>query len=335
MRVALIGSVSSSWHTLHALIGGEVAITCVLGLDESHAGRVSDYRSLRKLATEAGLPYRSFDKVVEPGVRAFLEAHPPDLLFVVGLSQLVPEEMFSLAPGGVIGFHPTPLPQGRGRAPVAWTILLEQPAAANLFFLTAGADEGDIIEQRPVDVRPDDYARQLIDRTNTVLEQMVIDLAPAIRSGTLPRQPQDHRAATWYGRRRPSDGLIDWAAPVQDVYRLIRACSHPYPGAFTYYEDERVVVWRAKPHGRADHFGTLGQVLRVDGEAGLLVQAGDGLLWLTDMTDGDGAPLSPERFRVGMRLGVDLVERVAALEGRVRALERRAGSGGSGEGVEA
>jgi len=72
-------------------------------------------------------------------VAAFLREHQPDWLFAVGLSQLIPQELRDIARIDAIGFHPTPLPEGRGRAPVAWTILLQRPAAASLFILTGEA----------------------------------------------------------------------------------------------------------------------------------------------------------------------------------------------------
>jgi len=323
MKVALIGSVSSSWHTLRGLIAGGVEVVCVLGLDESHAARVSDYRSLRELAESAGIPFRSFDKVAGEGVAGFLRPHAPDLLFAVGLSQLIPKWLLTLAPAGAVGFHPTPLPKGRGRAPVAWTILLDQPAAANLFFLTDEPDAGDIIDQRPVEVRPDDYARDLIDRTNEVLEAMVLDLAPAIRSGRLPRRPQDHSGATWYRRRVPEDGLIDWRDSADEIYRLVRACSHPYPGAFTHWGEARLVVWRARPHPAEDHHGTVGQILRIGDGPALLVQCGRGLLWLTDLRLDGGRGTDPGPFREGLRLGWDVRARLEEMQTRLRRLERR------------
>jgi methionyl-tRNA formyltransferase len=304
VKVALIGSVSSSRHTLRGLIRGGVEITGVLGLEASLADRVSDYRDLKPLTDEAGAPFQSFKKVSDEGVAKFLDAHRPDLLFAIGLSQLIPASIRDRAAGGTVGFHPTPLPEGRGRAPVAWTILLDRPAAANLFFMTDEADAGDIIDQRPVAVLPNDYAQDLIDRTNEVLEQMVLDLAGHIKAGKLPRTPQDHAKATWYGKRTPADGLIDWHRPAADVHRLVRATSHPYPGAFTYHDAERMIVWRADLHERDDHHGTVGQVLRVEPGRGLLVQCGAGLLWLTEPADRAGRPIALETIRVGSKLGV-------------------------------
>ncbi|MBP7936930.1 MAG: methionyl-tRNA formyltransferase [Phycisphaerae bacterium] len=320
MNAALIGSVSSSVATLQGMLRGRLEVTAVCGLHERHAAKISDFRDLRPLAAQWGTPYLAFDKVTEPRVKAFLERHRPDWLFVIGLSQLVPAAIRDAARQDAIGFHPTPLPEGRGRAPVAWTILNQRPAAANLFFLTDEPDAGDIVEQRPVPVFPDDYAIDLIIRTNVVLEQMVADLCPAFASGQVPRHPQDHSKATWYGRRRPEDGRIDWRQPASDIYRLIRAVSHPYPGAFTTqcsHADRRsrtgraplraspnppthphLIVWRARPVPGSNTQHLPGTIVAIDNK-GPIVQTGDGLLHLTDIqTD----PATHPGLATGQRL---------------------------------
>ena len=320
MNAVLIGSVSSSAATLRGMLRGGLEIAGVCGLHNRHATKVSDFCDLRPLAAQARVPFLAFDKVTEPQVKAFLEDRRPDWLFVIGLSQLVPAELRDIARQGAIGFHPTPLPEGRGRAPVAWTILKQRPAAANLFFLTDEADAGDIIEQRPVPVLPDDYAADLIARTNVVLEQMTADLCPAFATGQVPRHPQDHSKATWYERRRPEDGRIDWTRPAADIYRLIRAVSHPYPGAFTTQpgpeprrtksnhtvssdpeaqtSNPKLIVWRAKPAPDPDTQFPPGTIVAVNA-AGVVVQTGQGLLALTDIqTD----PTSHPGLAAGQRL---------------------------------
>jgi len=307
MSVALIGSVSSSWHALHALIKAEVQVCGVCGLDQRHATGVSDYRSLRDLAEQAKIDFLTFDKVTDPDVYQFLKRHQPDLLFVIGLSQLVPAHLRHLARLGAVGFHPTMLPRMRGRAPVAWTILLAQQPAVSLFFLTDHADAGDLIIQRPVPLMPHDYAADLIDRTNQVLETCIAELAPAIKAHQLPRTPQDDSQATWLAKRTRSDGLIDFTQPAERIYRLVRAASHPYPGAFTHHDSRELIVWRAQPHHRRDHVAAAGQIVDVRADRGLLVQTGDGLLWLTDLQYAltDARP-DLRQFRPGRHLGLNL-----------------------------
>lgn len=301
MNVALIGSVSSSWFTLDALVRGGVEVTGVLGVDESQAERISDFRSLRKLATDAGIPFQTFVKVPEPEVATFLAERTPDLLLVIGLSQMVPDALIDIARVGGVGFHPTMLPEGRGRAPVAWTILLSARAAANLFFLTADADAGDIIAQREVPVLPDDYSEDLIQRTNQVLGEMVLELAPRIISGDLPRTPQDHSKATYYEKRTPADGLIDWSQSTERIYRLIRAAGRPYPGAFTLAGEQKLTVWRGRPADMAEE-APCGSVSRIDADGGILVATGDGGFWMTEVESDDGRRVT-DVVTVGMRMG--------------------------------
>ena len=285
MNIALIGSVSSSWYALDALVRGQVEVTGVLGVDESRARQVSDYRSLRERADDTGIPFHSFVKVSEPGVEKFLTDHAPDLLWVIGLSQLVPDRLTAIARIGSVGFHPTMLPEGRGRAPVAWTILHGARAAANLFFLNDEPDAGDIIIQREVPVRPDDYSEDLIERTNRVLADAIIELAPRIRAGDVPRTPQDHSKATYYAKRTPADGRIDWADSTDGIYRLIRAAGRPYPGAFTHYQQQRLTVWRGRPSEACAGGGSAkpGTVLSVSGSIGIAVATGDGAILMTDV----------------------------------------------------
>jgi methionyl-tRNA formyltransferase len=299
MNAALIGSVSSSSATLRGMIRGGLPVACVLGLHERYRDAVSDYHDLRPLAEQANTPFLAFEKVNEPAVEEFLRQHRPDWLFVIGLSQLMPKQLREIARAGAVGFHPTPLPEGRGRAPVAWTILLQRPAAANLFFLTDEADAGDIIDQRLVEVMPDDYSEDLIARTNVALEQMVADLSPAFASGQVPRRPQDHSKATYYQRRRPEDGIIDWSRSADEIYRLIRAAGRPYPGAFTFCDGRKMVIWRARPVAGVEAGGQPGVVVaELSGRA--VVQTGCGQIELIETQFADiqqGVPV------VGRRLG--------------------------------
>lgn len=304
MKIALIGSVSSSWYALGAFIEGGVDITAVLGVDESLADKISDYRSIRSLAVNAGIPFHSFKKVSEPGVEEFLRRHAPDIVFVIGLSQLVPDSLIDTAPHGGVGFHPSMLPEGRGRAPVAWTILKNARAAVNLFFLTDEADAGDIIVQREVKVLPDDYSEDLIERTNLVLKEVILELAPLIKSGKIPRTPQDHSKATHYSKRTPADGLIDFSCSTDDIYRLIRAAGRPYPGAFTMCGNRKLVVWRGKPASREEVVNETSPalVLAIDADKGVLVGTADGGIWMTEVefTEEDR---DDEILQVGTQLG--------------------------------
>ncbi len=84
---------------------------------------------------------------------------------------------------------------------------------------------------------------------------------------------QDESLASRFGRRRPEDGRIDWTRPAKEVHDLVRAVTHPYPGAFTDLFGPRTFVWRTRVPGLAAHDAFPGQVRAEDGR--LYVACGD------------------------------------------------------------
>ena len=198
-------------------------------LGQKHSDRVAGWCDLN--------PDYWFDHINdEADLLAILDL---DVLFVVGLSQLVAGHILDQPRFGCVGFHPTRLPKGRGRAPIAWLVLGETEGAATFFQLDEGIDSGPIFVQVPFDVGPDDYAQDVCDRITGAMIEALCQWLPHLEEWK--STPQDHTQATYLPARRPADGEIDWTQPVEDIHRLIRATSRPHPGAWT----GNRTVWRA------------------------------------------------------------------------------------------
>jgi methionyl-tRNA formyltransferase len=180
---------------------------------------------------------------------------------------------------GAINVHGSLLPKYRGRAPINWALVHgETLTGVTLHYMDEWADHGDIIAQRAVPIALEDTALTLSLKLTAAAREMVRDTYPLIASGRAPRVPQDHAAATRFGRRRPADGLIDWGASAWRIYNLVRAVAHPFPGAFTYWRGRRVLVWEARPPRDRRSSGPPGQVLGANAARSLAVATGDGVL---------------------------------------------------------
>ena len=317
-RVVLIGGVESTAVTLEELLAAKVQVAGVAGLAQPVRTIVSGYADLSATARTAGIPFLSFQNVREASVAAHVRQWAPTHLFVVGLSQLVDDELLRIPPGGAIGFHPTALPKGRGRAPLAWLTGDGAGGAATFFMLDAGVDSGPIVAQEPFEIPRGAHAAEVAEAMyaamRTALRRMLPELARARELGVA----QDERQATYFGRRAPEDGWIDWEADAASIERLVRMSSRPHPGAFTYLNESKLTIWRAKESGRADHRGVVGRVLAMDG-GGFLVQTGSGLIEVLEWECDGGRPAD---LRVGTRLGLPLESEVVALRRRVAALEQ-------------
>ena len=173
----------------------------------------------------------------------------PELIFVVGWSQIVREPFIALAREGVFGMHPTLLPRHRGRAPIPWTILggLARTGVTLFEIVDATPDSGSIVGQLTLDVSPDETATTLFARIAEAHVELTRELLPQLLARRAPRVPQDPTRASAWPRRVPADGIIDWETRAPYLYDWVRAQTRPYPGAFTFVGDEKVVVWRARP----------------------------------------------------------------------------------------
>lgn len=261
MRVALIGGVESTLAALHSLIGHGVPPVGVMAYQPEHA-HTSGWVDVAHAAERAEIEntYR-FTKVNDPTTVSTLASWRPDYLLVVGLSQIVKKDVRETAKRLAVGFHPTALPQGRGRAPIAWLVLNGGPGAATLFELQDEADAGHIIAQVPFPVGPRDHASDVLTSCLRALDEAIGKFVAAAKFGDVPKTPQDVRRATYWGVRKPEDGRINWAAPCDTVDALVRAAASPHPGAYTVSPQGNTVVFM-RSHGYTyRHSGVPGRLL--------------------------------------------------------------------------
>jgi len=236
------------------------------------------------------------DVNAEPTLDA-VRALEPELIFVVGWSQLVREPFIALAREGVFGMHPTLLPRHRGRAPIPWAILsgLARTGVTLFEIVDASADSGAIVGQVEVEVAPDETATTLFDKLTAAHVSLIRDAVPGLLAGNAPRIAQDPRRASAWPKRTPGDGIIDWETRAPYLHDWVRAQTRPYPGAFTFLGDEKVVVWRARPV-TLDETAPAGTVVASDSD-GPVVACGEGALVLEEVETGAG------ELAVGARLG--------------------------------
>ncbi len=323
-RIALAGSVQTSRQILQALLRNGAHVVGVWGLSARKSAGVSGCARMDDLSAAHGIPYCEFEKINHPETVSGISQSKPDLLFVVGLSQMVGRELLAVPKCGCIGFHPTALPKGRGRAPLAWLTMEGGTGAVSFFLMDEGADSGPICVQEPFTVGEDDYASDVTDKICAAIDVALDRWIPDLNRGVLSHQAQDHGAATYRGKRAPEDGLIDWRCSAKGIYALVRAASEPHPGAYTYVNGRKLVVWRAKPERGLKCLGVTGRVLLCDGR-GALVQTGEGLLWLESLEWEDDGVMSAAQLKVGWKLGFCVEDELFRLHRELNALKALVG----------
>jgi methionyl-tRNA formyltransferase len=221
----------------------------------------------------------------------------PDLVFVVGWSQLVHDPFIAIAREGVFGMHPTLLPRHRGRAPIPWAILtgLARTGVTLFEIVDSTADSGAIVGQVVVEITPDETATTLFARLADAHVELIREFVPRLIARSAPRLPQDPSRASSWPKRVPSDGIIDWETRAPHLYDWVRAQTRPYPGAFTYLGGDKVIVWGARAV-ELPEAAPAGTIVDVSAD-GPVVACGEGGLLLEEIQT-DAAELT-----VGTRLG--------------------------------
>lgn len=170
----------------------------------------------------------------------------PDLIIVYQWRSLIPKDILELPKRGCICVHEALLPKYRGFAPVNWAVINgETTTGVTLSYLNEGTDTGDIITQRKIKIGPNDTAYNIYKKAVKVSISLLKKYHQDILEGKAPRKKQDETNATYGCPRTPDDGKINWEGSSTSVYNLIRGLSYPYPGAYCFYNGDKVVIQKA------------------------------------------------------------------------------------------
>ena len=262
---AFLGAVEGSRRALEALCDAGHVPDLVLTLPAEAAARHSDYADLAEVARKHDVPVFETRDINDTATLAELRDLAPDLILVIGWSQIAKADFRAIPRLGTVGFHPAPLPRLRGRAAIPWTILAGlQETAATLFWIDEGCDSGDILIQGAVPVEARETARSLYDKQIETLCRILPEALDRIAAGDDIRTRQDGAQASYCARRTAEDGRIDWTLTAADVDRLIRAVGEPYPGAFTDHAKGRLWIDSARVHdGPPGYIGMPGQLQEI------------------------------------------------------------------------
>jgi methionyl-tRNA formyltransferase len=205
----------------------------------------SRYASLYDFAVKNNLPViRGTGK--EFSVFEFVQRLCPDLIWVTDYRYILPNQLISASKLGAVNLHPGLLPKYRGRAPINWAIINgETKIGLTAHFIDDGIDTGDIIKQLSITLTSDQDIGNAIDALIPQYRRLTKDVLSCFVLGKVPRKKQDHSKGSLFPARTPCDGRIRWTEPAKKICNLIRAVTHPYPGAFCETGTGKIFVWKA------------------------------------------------------------------------------------------
>ena len=163
-------------------------------------------------------------------------------------------------------------------------------------YLSAGMDEGDIIEIRKTPIEPLENSTALLARLAAIGAPLLSDTLHAIEAGTATRTPQDPSMATLAPMLSKELSPIDWTKSVRHIVDQVRGLD-PWPVATAELNGRHFKIYGAQPApGHTDKApGTPVSLTK----QGLTVACGNGeLVLLTQLQAPGGKRMAaPDYFR--------------------------------------
>ncbi|MGE3609159.1 MAG: methionyl-tRNA formyltransferase [Bacteriovoracaceae bacterium] len=280
MKALFIGSVKFSEEMMSVLLLKKGIELCGIVTKEKSTFN-ADFVNVRSITPEH-VPYFYFQNNTEEMIK-WIKNLNPDVIFCLGWSHLLPEEVIKLPPLGVLGYHPADLPKNRGRHPLIWSIVLGLSEIASTFFMIAdGADTGDIISKAYLPLGLDDDASTIYDKLVAIgKNQFSKILDELIEKGRFFGVPQNDEESSTWRKRGPKDGEIDWRMGKMAIYNLVRGLTRPYVGAHCYYEGLEIKVWKVRFLDFSELNIEPGKVVKVEGKS-IFVKCYDGMIEIID-----------------------------------------------------
>lgn len=266
-RTLLEHALEAGWNTVGAVVPeGELART------------QANFVPFDELVDGTDCTLHRTDDINSAETLSWLEGLDPDYCICGGWSQIIRADVLNVPRRGFLGFHSSRLPEGRGGAPVNWSLIDgDEMVWLSFFYYATDVDAGDVIARRAVEVKPRDDIGTVFDRLAGEAVDVLVSVRDALQSGTVDAEAQALNDATYRPRRAPQDGLIDWDRSPDAQYDWVRAQTDPYPGAYTFFDGHKLTVWTGEPQGASATDARSGEVLSVvDGE-GVDVCTGDGV----------------------------------------------------------
>lgn len=271
MRIVLIGQAAFGERVFSRLREEGFEIVGVCAPAPAEGARPDP---LRAAAEAAGLPVLETRRLRRPEVFEQYAALKPDLNVMAYVTDIIRPNVLDLPPLGTIQYHPSLLPRHRGISSINWAIIQGDTVTGfTIFWVDAGIDTGPILLQREVPIGPDDTVGSLyFEKLFPLGVEGMAEAVRLVQEGRAPKIPQDESRATYEPPCTEEHARIDWQAPAQQTYNLIRGCN-PQPGAVAQWRGHKIKIYDVQR--LPDVSGAPGEVLAVD-DTGVTVALSEG-----------------------------------------------------------
>lgn len=261
-----------------------VDLVITISSEVTKKNQISGYKGLSVLTEKYGIPVHEADSyfLTDEKTQKFLSENEFEIGISMGWQRLIPASVLDKFKYGIYGFHGNCgyLPFGRGRSPLNWSIILgDTRFNLNMFRYDEKADSPNIFATEMFSITPHDDIRTAQYKNMICSKNLIRKLLKAYEAGSIEIRTESKDFDSWYEKRTAADGKVDFHARTREIYNLIRGVAAPFPGAFAFVGEDKIIIWEAQPFDEMIDFSNYapGEVIDVfDGHP--IVRTVDGSL---------------------------------------------------------
>lgn len=273
MRIIFMGTPLTAVPILERILADGHEVPAVWTQPDRPAGRGNKLNvpPVKEFALANNLQVFQPEKIKTDETLNLFKSHAADAAVVVAYGRILPTSFLETPKFGCINVHFSLLPKYRGAAPVNWAIVLgENRTGVTTMRMDAGLDTGNILLQSETEIGDKETAPELLKRLSFSGAEL---LSETLRNfDSIEAQKQNDADATFAPILKREDGLITWELSAFDIKNRVRGFQ-PFPNAFVYLGDKKMVIWRADAE-RIEAAFEFGTILKAKGDE-LIVACGE------------------------------------------------------------
>ena len=289
MKIAIIGRSELLYNTIELLLEKGYEIPLIITSKEApeYKKTSADYENL---ALKINATYILTSKINSEDTMSQIKSLGLiDIAVSVNYSSVISKEIIDLFPLGILNAHAGDLPRFRGNACQAWAIINGEDSVGLCIHRMIGGelDSGDIIVKSYLPININTRIAKTFDWIENEIPKLILNAIIKISKAptSFEVQSKNPEDALRTYPRIPSDGKINWNLSSESIVRLINASSEPFSGAFTIYDEEKLIIWRGKLYDDNENYLAIpGQISKIDKNSGsIVVITGDGKIEIDEI----------------------------------------------------
>lgn len=250
---------------------------------DEYAVNVNDFKSLAK---DIGCDLYTGKDIYSDEIKHIISSYNIKCAISVNWRFILPQSFLKLFEYGIINFHLGSLPDYKGNATANWAIINgEKEIYASIHKMDFELDSGDIIARKLIPIGPDSYIDEIIKHAEKIVPGLFEESLQKLFDSPSYYLKKGSLNGSRCFPRLPEDSYINWDKDLQSIYRLIRASSRPFSGAYSFSESDKIIIWRAKPYSFENRFFAIpGHIIKLIKSSGnIVVACNDGMIEIEEI----------------------------------------------------